>query len=149
MRGDRWTEVDDARSAVATLGTESRRVLLAIGRRDLASFETAPQHWYLIRSVDPVTPLPALPEARYVLERGPFDVAAERELLQQHAIDVIVAKNSGGEASYGKIAAARALGLPVILLRRPPPAPVTMVHAVAAAVGWLDHVLSAPRERGV
>ena len=119
--GDRWTEVADMPAAVAALGTAPRRVFLALGRKELRPFEAAPQHLYLVRSVDPVEPPLALPRCRAIITgRGPFDEAAEHALLAQHRIDVIVAKNSGGAATYGKIAAARRLGLPVIMLRRPP-----------------------------
>ncbi len=55
----------------------------------------------------------------YITARGPFDEADERALLLVHKIDAVIAKNSGGTATYGKIAAARALGIEVILLRRP------------------------------
>lgn len=117
--GDRWTEVDGEAEAVRALGTAPRRVFLALGRQELAPFEAAPQHHYLVRSVDPVEPRPALAHVRYVTARGPFDEAAEEALLRSERIDAIVAKNSGGAATYGKIAAARRLGVEVVLLRRP------------------------------
>jgi precorrin-6A/cobalt-precorrin-6A reductase len=63
-------------------------------------------------------------------------------LLAAHAIDLVVAKNSGGTATYGKIAAARALGLPVILLRRPALPEVPTVETIEEAVTWLDHALA-------
>ena len=72
-----------------------------------------------IRSVDPVEPPLGVPNARYLLARGRFLKQAERALLSDNGIDAIVGKNSGGEATYGKIAAARALGIDVILVRRP------------------------------
>ncbi len=149
LAGDRWIEVDDMAAAVAALGDAPRRVLLTIGRQEVSQFAAAPRHHYLIRSVDPVEPPLAVPHALYVLERGPFDEESERELLLRHAIEVIVAKNSGGAATYGKIAAARSLGLPIVMLRRPPAAPVRTVTTIAAAVSWLDHGLHAPSERGV
>ncbi len=68
---------------------------------------------------------------------------------QQHRIDVIVAKNSGGAATYGKIAAARALGLPVIMLRRPARPQVPAAASVEEALAWLDHVLASAAARGV
>jgi len=149
VAGDRWTEVPDAPEAVRTLGVQSRNVFLALGRQEIAHFASAPQHRYLIRSVDPVDPPLAVPYARYVLARGPFEEEQERALLRAHAIDVVVAKNSGGPATYGKIAAARRLGIPVMLLRRPPELPVQRVTTVGEAVAWLDHVLESPADRGV
>ena len=119
VEGDRWTLVDDANDAVAALGKSPRKIFLALGRQEIAGFEAAPQHAYVIRSVDPVEPPLAVPDATYILARGPFSEADDRALLEAHGIDAIVAKNSGGAATYGKIAAARKLGIDVFLFRRP------------------------------
>ena len=89
--------------------------------------------------MEPVDPPLAVPHAFYVTGRGPFSEADDRRLLVTHAIDVIVAKNSGGGATYGKIAAARTLGVPVVLLRRPALPEVPTVESFEAAVAWLDH----------
>jgi precorrin-6A/cobalt-precorrin-6A reductase len=149
IAGDRWIEVDDVTSAVRELGDTPHRVFVALGRNEIEPFVAAPQHRYLVRSVDPVVPPLAVPHAAYITGRGPFDEADERALLERHRIDVIVAKNSGGTASYGKIAAARALGLPVIMLRRPAMPDVEAVETVDDAVAWLDHTLALATARGV
>ncbi len=117
--GDRWTEVESVAAAVTAVGADPRHVFLTLGRQELLPFEVAPQHDYLIRSVDPVEPPLTVPHAHYVTSRGPFAQADEVRLLTEHGVEVIVAKNSGGPASYGKIAAARALGIEVVLIRRP------------------------------
>jgi precorrin-6A/cobalt-precorrin-6A reductase len=147
--GDRWTEVDDVGAAVAALGAAPRRVFVALGRNELAPLLDAPQHHYLIRSVDPVAPPLPLRHADYVTGRGPFSEADDRALLEARRIDVVIAKNSGGAATYGKIAAARALALDVIMLRRPvlPDAPT--VATVDEAVAWLDQALTLAAARGV
>jgi precorrin-6A/cobalt-precorrin-6A reductase len=146
--GDYWIEVADMPAAVAALGATPRRVFLALGRNELRPFEAAPQHFYLIRSVDPVEPPLALPDANYLTGRGPFHEAAEHALLVQHRIDVVVAKNSGGAATYGKIAAARRLGLPVIMLRRPEPR-AEAAKSVEEVLARLGHVLASAAARGV
>jgi precorrin-6A/cobalt-precorrin-6A reductase len=146
--GDRWTEVADMPAAVQALGSTPRRAFLALGRNELAPFAAAPQHFYLIRSVDPVEPRLPVPHAAYLTGRGPFEEADERALLAQHRIDVIVAKNSGGAATYGKIAAARSLGLPVIMLRRPARPQVPAAASVEEALARLDHVLTSEAARG-
>jgi precorrin-6A/cobalt-precorrin-6A reductase len=146
---DRWTEVRDAKEAVIALGPKPQNVFLALGRQEIAEFALAPQHRYLIRSVDAVDPPLEVPDARYILARGPFEEEQERKLLIDHAIDVIVAKNSGGAAAYGKIIAARKAGVPVILFHRPPELPVPGVGTAAEVVAWLDHVLAARADRGV
>jgi precorrin-6A/cobalt-precorrin-6A reductase len=137
--GDRWIEVADLHDAVRALGNTPRNVFLALGRKDLAPFEAAPQHRYLIRSVDPVEPPLQLPHAEYITARGPFGEADELALLKRNKVDIVVAKNSGGDSTYGKIAAARALGLEVIMPRRPPLPDVPSVASVDAALAWLDH----------
>ncbi|GAA4116265.1 cobalt-precorrin-6A reductase [Aminobacter aganoensis] len=149
VAGDRWTLVDTAEEAVATLGEASRRVFLALGRQEVAAFETAPQHAYVIRSVDPIEPPLGVPDATYILARGPFAEADERTLLEAHRIDVIVAKNSGGQATYGKIAAARQLGIEVILFRRPQLPDVPSAPSVSAMAEMVDHFATPVEKRGV
>lgn len=147
--GDRWTEVADMNEAVHALGDKPRRVFLALGRKEVAPFAQAPQHHYLVRSVDPIDPPLAVPHAEYIRARGPFSEDDERALLADRGIDVIVSKNSGGSATYGKIAAARALGIGVVVLRRPTLPDVPSVETVDAALAWLDHALAPQAARGV
>jgi precorrin-6A/cobalt-precorrin-6A reductase len=99
VAGDRWIEADDAGAAVRALGEAPRRVFLALGRNDIAPFVAAPQHHYLVRSVDPVEPPLGVPRARYVTGRGPFTQADDQALLMAHGIEIVVAKNSGGAAT--------------------------------------------------
>ena len=148
VAADRWTEVADTRAAAHALGAAPRRIFLALGRNEIAAFEAAPQHFYLVRSVDPVEPPLAVPHATYVQARGPFRAEDDRALLASHSIDVVVSKNSGGDAAYGKIAAARALGIEVLLLRRPALPDVDAVEHIEDVVAWLDHRPSSP-VRGV
>jgi len=147
--GDRWTEVNDVSAAVEALGKAPRRAFVTLGRNELAPLQSAPQHHYLIRSVDPVEPPLALPHAHYVTARGPFAAADERALMTAHRIEVVIAKNSGGAATYGKIEAARALGVAVIMLPRPAPPDRAAVHSVDEALAWLDHALTSAAARGV
>ncbi|RWA68996.1 cobalt-precorrin-6A reductase [Mesorhizobium sp.] len=149
VAGDRWTPVDSVAEAAGALGTPPRRVLLAIGRQEAGAFEAAPQHHYLIRSVDPVEPKLALPDALYLLARGPFPEADERALLEKYGIDAVVSKNSGGEATYGKIAAARALGIEMIMVRRPPLPDVPSAETVEELAAIVDHLFEPVADRGV
>jgi precorrin-6A/cobalt-precorrin-6A reductase len=148
VAGDRWTEVADIREAKAALGEAGRRVFLALGRQEIDAFGWAPGHFYLVRSIEPITG-PHLDGAVYVEARGPFREEDERALMEAYAIDTVVARNSGGEAGYGKIAAARALGVAVILISRPvlPEAPT--VATVDEAMAWIDHRPTSTAARGV
>jgi precorrin-6A/cobalt-precorrin-6A reductase len=149
QEGDFWVAVADSEGAVRALGRKPRRVFLAVGRQELAPFSSAPQHHYFVRTVDPVDPPLDVPHAQYILARGPFTEAGDRELLESFSINAIVAKNSGGGATYGKIAAARALGIPVFMFERPPAPDFPSVATVAEAVAWLDHAAGLEVPRGV
>jgi precorrin-6A/cobalt-precorrin-6A reductase len=133
--GDHWTEVPTMTAAFQALGDTPRRVFLTVGQQELAPFR-GPHH-YLIRSVD--APATAPPGATIITARGPFDPADEQALLAAHRIDILVTKNSGGTATAGKLAAARALGLPVVLVARPPRPEGVVVEDAAAALAWLAH----------
>ena len=147
--GDRWTEVPDMAAAAAALGPAPRRVFLAVGRQEVAAFRAAPQHRYLVRSIEPVDPA-ALPDgAETLLARGPFAEADERALLAAHGIEALVAKNRGGASTSAKIAAARALGLPVVMVARPggPEAAPTIEAALSEIAQHLDRHLVQNRDR--
>jgi precorrin-6A/cobalt-precorrin-6A reductase len=149
VAGDRWVEVADANAAMRALGDAPRRVFLALGRNEIAAFVAAPQHHYLVRSVDPVEPPLRVPHASYVTGRGPFTQADDRALLASHGIETVVCKNSGGDATYGKIAAARELGLEIIMLRRPVLPEVEAVETIEDALAWIDHALVPCADREV
>jgi precorrin-6A/cobalt-precorrin-6A reductase len=149
IAGDRWTEVSDVPAAVRAVGIAPCRVFVTLGRNELKPFSDAPQHHYLIRSVDPVDPPLVLPHAAYVTGRGPFSEADDRALMLGRGIEILIAKNSGGTASYGKIAAARSLGIGVILLRRPNPSAAPAVETIEDTIAWLDHALASAAARGV
>ncbi|WP_395710718.1 cobalt-precorrin-6A reductase [Reyranella sp.] len=148
QEGDRWHEVVSTHDAALRLGDAPRRVFLSLGRQDLHVFATAPQHHYIARLIE--TPQQAELPADLVLlhQRGPFDLEAEGRLLVDERIEVIVSKNSGGEATYPKIAAARALALPVVMIARPDKPVGHIVTSAEEAVDWLAHVRSSSR-RGV
>ena len=113
--GDTWIEVaslEEARDAIPA----NARVLLALGSQHITPFATRPDVHFVIRMVDP--PAIPLPFASHelVLGKPSSMVAEEKALLQRHGITHIVCRNSGGSGAYAKIEAARALGLPVIMV---------------------------------
>ncbi|MBT3150423.1 cobalt-precorrin-6A reductase [Streptomyces sp. CHD11] len=136
--GDRWHPVPSLEAAAALLPRLGDRVFLTTGRMGLAAFAPLARLHFVVRSVEP--PEPPLPAHTHVLlARGPFTVAGETALLRDHRIDVLVTKDSGGAATSAKLGAARDLGLPVVVVRRPPlPDGVTPVGDVPSALGALD-----------
>ncbi|MEV8549984.1 cobalt-precorrin-6A reductase [Streptomyces glaucescens] len=135
--GDHWHPAGSLAEAARLLPDLGRRVLLTTGRMDLAAFAHLDRLHFVVRSVEPAEP-PAPPDMAQVLARGPFTVADELALLRGHRIDVLVTKDSGGAATAAKLTAARELGLPVVVVRRPPlPDGVSVVPGVAQALEWL------------
>ena len=134
--GDRWTAVPDPDAAARALPEAPARVFLAIGRQHLDAFAAAPQHHYLLRLVDPPAALP-LPRAEAVIARGPFTLQDDLALMRRHGTQIVIAKNAGGEGARAKLDAARALGLPVILIDRPALPDRARVGTPEAAMGWL------------
>jgi precorrin-6A/cobalt-precorrin-6A reductase len=136
--GDDWREVADLPAAAGLL-PPAARVFLAIGRMELQSFSHREDLKPLVRLVDPPSaPLPI--KAEVVLGRGPFVLEDELELLRRHRIGWLVCKNSGGDSTEAKLAAARQLGLPVFMVARPP-APGPSVATVAEVLLWLRRVM--------
>jgi precorrin-6A/cobalt-precorrin-6A reductase len=139
VEGDDWHGVGSLEEAAALLPALGRRVFLTTGRLGLAAFAVAASDelWFLVRSVDaPEAPHPARMEV--LLDRGPFTLDGERELLRRHRIEVVVTKDSGGPATAPKLTAAREAGLPVVVVRRPAvPEGVRVVDAPEQALHWL------------
>jgi precorrin-6A/cobalt-precorrin-6A reductase len=134
--GDTWHEARSLTDAASLLRDLGRRVFLTTGRQSLAAFASLRQTWFLIRCVDPpADPMP--PQRQVILARGPYDVTAERALMRQHQIDVLVTKNSGGELTAGKLAAARDLGIAVVMVSRPALGAAPSCSSVADAENWL------------
>jgi precorrin-6A/cobalt-precorrin-6A reductase len=134
--GDCWTHVPDIAAAALALPEAPARVFLAIGRMHLDQFASAPQHHYLLRLVDQPEALP-LPDAHAIVARGPFGLADDLALLKDHRITHVVAKNAGGDGARAKIDAARALGLPVIMIDRPALPYRPIARGVDEVLAWL------------
>ena len=136
--GDCWQTVADVPAAAAALGGPPQRVLLALGRMHLATFAAQPQHHYILRLVDQPDALPPLPQHTTIVARGPFDEASDIALMREHQVDLVVCKNAGGSGAQAKLQAARALGLPVLMVARPPLPARHEVTRVAEVLAWLD-----------
>jgi precorrin-6A/cobalt-precorrin-6A reductase len=132
--GDVWhwaTTLADAAKKLPDLG---KRVFLTSGRQGLPAFAHLDDLWFLIRCVDP--PEPPLPRHHeLLLARGPYEVDAERGLLAR--VDVLVTKDSGGDLTSAKLTAARELGVPVLVVRRPPRPATETAETVPEAVDWV------------
>ena len=142
--GDRWRSFVDAKSAAFGIGNTPRRVFLTVGRLQLPAFDAAPQHDYLIRTIDPPDPRPNLPRFEVLLARGPFSFDDELNLMRKAEIEVVVTKNSGGDATRAKLDAARALGLEVMLIRRPQGIDAPSFETLDETIAFLERHLHRP-----
>jgi precorrin-6A/cobalt-precorrin-6A reductase len=139
--GDRWIEVEHNAAAAATLPGMASRIFLTIGRQELAAYAALKEIWFLMRMIDPPDVAAAIPKGRLLLARGPFSLDDERSLLSRHRIEAIVSKNSGGEATYAKITAAREMNLPVVMVQRPSIPETAKAETIPEAVRWLSQRL--------
>jgi precorrin-6A/cobalt-precorrin-6A reductase len=139
--GDRWHHVSRLAHAPNVLRSlAARRVFLTVGSRRLAAFSGLTDVWFLVRSIEPPTPLP-LSQATVITARGPFELEDERANLASHRIDCLVTNNSGGQSVGAKLVAARELGIPVIMVARPPVPPGLQLPTVDEAFAWCERVM--------
>jgi precorrin-6A/cobalt-precorrin-6A reductase len=136
---DRWIEVSDIAAAVAALPDAPARVFLAIGRQHIAPFAARPQHAYTLRFVDAPDGALPLPGADIIVSRGPFTFEGDLELMRARRIAWLVTRNAGGLGARAKIDAARALGLPVIMIARPELPRRASVERIEDVLSWLGH----------
>ncbi|WP_018506005.1 cobalt-precorrin-6A reductase [Parafrankia discariae] len=138
--GDDWHRVPSLAAAAVALDGFGERVFLTTGRSGVAAFAGLDRHRFLLRSIEaPSPPLPARLDV--LLERGPFTVDAEVALMRGHRVDVVVTKDSGGPLTAAKLVAARLLGLPVLVVDRPPVPPGALVAATTReALAWVTRL---------
>jgi precorrin-6A/cobalt-precorrin-6A reductase len=122
---DNWIEVDSILAAVAAIPAMAERIFLTIGRQQLAPFVSLTDRW-----------LP-LPPGKLLLDRGPFSLTQERQLLQDNRIQAIVSKNSGGDATYAKVIVAREMNIPIVMVQQPIAPNGDKVVDISGAIEWL------------
>ncbi len=112
--------VDDLAAAAAALGAAPRRVLLTVGQQTRA-VRRPPAARLSGPLVDPPRRAAAAGRGSDHRARAVHRRRTSARLLTEHRIEMMVTKNSGGDCDPAKIEAARALGLPVVMVARPPP----------------------------
>jgi precorrin-6A/cobalt-precorrin-6A reductase len=141
---DDWIEVESMEAAVVAIPARAERIFLTIGRQQLGTFASLTDRWCLMRSIDPPAVNITLPPGKLLLDRGPFSLAQERQLLKDYQIQTIVSKNSGGEATYAKVIAARELKIPIVMVQRPIMPQGDRVGDIFGAIEWIHAQISNP-----
>jgi precorrin-6A/cobalt-precorrin-6A reductase len=135
--GSATVVASDTEAAKEVARQHYSRVFLTTGRSGVAAFATS-DAWFLIRAVTPPANASMPRHHQLLLSRGPYHYDDELQILTRHRIDVLVTKNSGGELTRGKLDAAAALDIPVVMVARPPlPAGARTVGTVEAAARWV------------
>jgi len=142
IAGDNWIEVESVEAAARAIPESVNRVFITSGRQQLEPFlqrsHIYPDTWYLMRSIDP--PDLELPNSKVLLDRGPFSLEQELQVMRNYQIQAIVSKNSGGDATYAKIVAARELGIPIVMVQRPAMPEGEKVTSIEEAIAWLNQI---------
>lgn len=138
---DTWHHAPDLNKAAMVLAeiTQPLQIFLTTGRKETRPFKNAPQHHYILRSIEAPLPADLPPHTTLITARGPFDLAGEYDMLRRHQINWLVTKNSGGKATFAKIEAARQLNIPVLIIDRPAQPAGPCVHTAQEALSWLQN----------
>ncbi|WP_323769955.1 precorrin-6A/cobalt-precorrin-6A reductase [Antarctobacter sp.] len=140
-RRDLWVPLRHPQEAAAVIPAAAR-VLVATGRDALPRLRNLRAEVLMRRIGDAPDPLP-LRRGRFLTGEGPFTVADEIRLLRKERIDWLLVGNAGGTGGWPKLAAARALRLPVAMIDRPRRPGGPRVSTVKEALAWLNlHPLS-------
>jgi precorrin-6A/cobalt-precorrin-6A reductase len=135
--GDAMVVKSDVQAAEVVAQRGFSRVFLTTGRSGAGAFVDS-DAWFLIRAVTSPQRDRLPRRHRLVLSRGPYRYDDEYALLQEHRIDTLVTKNSGGAMTRAKLDAAAALAIPVVMVDRPPlPPGMQTVATVDEAVAWI------------
>lgn len=134
--GDQWTEIAREEDAAALIPEEAT-VFLGTGRQTLERFANLTGRRVICRQIDPPEgPFP-FPGGEFLIGRPPFSVEDEVALFDRLGVDWLVVKNAGGAASGTKLTAARQLGIPVLMIARPPVGDWPTVATVDDALHWV------------
>lgn len=136
---DRWIEVRDPGAAREVVRRHGRRVMLTVEPDDLPVFAGLEGCHLLVRLASPPAVFP-LAAGEVICARGPFRVADEVELLRRARIDLLVTRAAGGRVAQAKIAAARRLRLPVVLIHRGDDG-TPVAETPVAASDWVARLL--------
>lgn len=135
--GDDWRDFDSFEAAADAIPRAARVFLAAGARGGAEAFAARRDLWRLTRAIDAPAVRPPLARGAVARGRPPFAVGAELALLRRLRIDLLVARNAGGRDGEAKLRAARTLGLPVFMIRRPALPEGEMRRDTSSALAWI------------
>ncbi|MEM9707520.1 MAG: precorrin-6A/cobalt-precorrin-6A reductase [Pseudomonadota bacterium] len=133
---DRWVFLNREEDAARHVPADAR-VFLATGLKRLDAFEGLAGRDILCRVRDlPDDAFPYSP-GRFVVDNGPRSIDSEMRLFENLDVDWLVVRNSGGLESRTKLDAAREMGIPVAMVRRPPQPDASRAETVSEVIAWV------------
>ena len=135
LTGDDWTAVPSLEAAANALPSRCH-ALLALGRQHLAPFLARDDVRFTARMIEAPSPEVAA-RMEVVRARPSAEWQKEASFLREREITHLVSRNSGGSGAYAKIEAARALGIPVVMIDRPPAPAPPCVESAQEVIAWL------------
>jgi len=136
---DNWIRVKSFQESTNYLKSASKKIFLAIGKKNLEIYKNFSHHFFLLRLLENKNNIRFFPNQECIVSEGPFHVEEDIKILKKYNIDMIITKNSGGNGAYSKIIAARELGITVIIISRPRGAKVKKVYNFDSILKWLNH----------
>ncbi|NNE22325.1 MAG: cobalt-precorrin-6A reductase [Rhizobiales bacterium] len=131
--GDVWWPAGDTAEAVSRIEAGAC-AFVTIGRKEIGQFSARGDIRVVARMIE--APESAMPDnCKIILARPPFPVEDEIALMRDEEVSVLVSKNAGGPAR-AKLDAARALGVPVIMIERPAVPALRVVTTIEQAVAF-------------
>lgn len=134
---DNWIDVADEAGAAGIVPPDAK-VFTTTGRATLAGFKDMFARHLFVRQLTDDGGQENMKNVTYVFGKAPFSVNEEIALFEELDIDWLIVRNAGGDASRTKLDAARALGLPVAMIRRPPQPEGPKLETVQAALDWVE-----------
>ena len=137
---DNWTSVRTLDEA-ANIIPDGSNVFIATGRIGLEKFSKLTSSKFFIRRLGNVKMQCPLDNGKFIYGNPPFSLKDEISLFRSLKIDILVIKNVGGEGSFAKVEAARAMNISVIMIERPQKPCANGIDIIPGIFKWMDHNL--------
>ena len=137
---DNWTSVRTLDEAAKTI-PDGSNVFIATGRIGLEKFSKLTSSKFFIRRLGKVKMHCPLDNGKFIYGDPPFSLKDELSLFRSLKIDILVIKNVGGEGSFAKVEAARAMNISVIMIERPQKPWANGIDIIPGIFKWMDHNL--------
>ena len=137
---DNWISVQTLDGAAKTI-PDGSNVFIATGRIGLEKFSKLTSSKFFIRRLGKVKMHCPLDNGKFIYGEPPFSLKDEISLFRSLKIDILVIKNVGGEGSFAKVEAARAMNISVIMIERPQKPCANGIDIIPGIFKWMDHNL--------